>query len=234
MRTRGDLEASLQAGPEAWSFPGYMLFTETGRWRIEVQELKGLVETFVVDVVAPRPPRAQDKPASAAMMTMSSGPLRKCRSSTLLKEACPLRVPKAADLNSFVADGAAPAFNVERGAESPQHPDRNRPPHMLHVFVYGGERGVPFPHPTNGSARPANGLVPLGRVDPVFLGNVRWSGKAGSLILAPPHLFGGMAGNHLIFRWSEDGRSHAVSLHAWEPFLATVETLRRIIQSIPR
>jgi hypothetical protein len=56
----------------------------------------------------------------------------------------------------------------------------------------------------------------------------------GSLILAPPYLYGGMAGNHLIFRWNEGGRSYAVSIHAWEPFLATVETLRRIVQSIPR
>lgn len=58
--------------------------------------------------------------------------------------------------------------------------------------------------------------------------------KAGTLALAPPYLYAGMAGNHLIFRWRQNGRSYALSLHAWEPFLETVATLRAIIESIAR
>jgi hypothetical protein len=105
---------------------------------------------------------------------------------------------------------------------------------MAHLFIYLGAGAVPFPDPLRGPARPRNGLVRLGRVDPVFLGRVRWGGRPGVLILAPPYLYGGQAGNHLIFRWREGRRTYHLSLHAWEPFLETVATLRAIVASLPR
>jgi hypothetical protein len=41
-------------------------------------------------------------------------------------------------------------------------------------------------------------------------------------------------GDHLIFRWRDAGREYAASLHAWEPFQETVETLEAIVASMPR
>jgi hypothetical protein len=67
----------------------------------------------------------------------------------------------------------------------------------------------------------------------VYLGRVRWAGRAGELVLAPPFPLGGMNGNHLAFRWRARGREHAVTLHGWEPFLETVGTLRAIARSTP-
>ena len=68
----------------------------------------------------------------------------------------------------------------------------------------------------------------------IAFGTVRWGGRNGRLYLAPPYLYGGMMGNHLIFRWREGGRSYALGLHAWEPLREAAATLRAIVGSLPR
>ncbi|MGH3035381.1 MAG: hypothetical protein ACRDON_12625 [Gaiellaceae bacterium] len=232
----GDRTGRLRAGPESWAFPGYMLFSAPGLWQIKVKKGKALVGTLVVKVVSGSE-RVTEHAEPVSMMGTPAVALRTCQGSAILRPACPLRIPRMAKVSAFALDGERAIFNLERSGEDPVHPRRNRPPRMLHIFLFLDDTedgAVPFAHPTSGSTRPTNGLVRLGRIDPVFLGQVQWGGKAGTLALAPPYLYGGMAGNHLIFRWRQNGRSYALSLHAWEPFLETVATLRAIIESIPR
>ena len=38
-------------------------------------------------------------------------------------------------------------------------------------------------------------------------GSVRWAGHDGQLVLAPPLIFGGEVGDHLIFHWKAAGLS---------------------------
>jgi hypothetical protein len=68
----------------------------------------------------------------------------------------------------------------------------------------------------------------------VDLGDARWNGRSGRLVLAPPYPRGGINGNHLLFRWREGGTRYQLSLHAWEPLTETVAALRAIVGSLPR
>ena len=107
---------------------------------------------------------------------------------------------------------------------------------MMHLELTGTRtrptRVLPFPWPRGAGIRPRDGLVRALGNRPVGLGSVTWAGKHGSLALAPPFPTGGSQGNHLIFRWREAGATYFLGLHAWEPFLETVSTLRRIVGSI--
>ena len=108
---------------------------------------------------------------------------------------------------------------------------------MAHLTVVAGavERGDPFEHPLGGDARPLRpGLLKTKRVEPLFFGRTRWAGRDGALFLAPPFLNGGQLGNHLCFRWSENGRDYLISLHAWEPLPNTAATLRAVVSSALR
>lgn len=53
------------------------------------------------------------------------------------------------------------------------------------------------------------------------------------MVLAPSFPTGGIDGDHVIFRWSEDDAEYAVSIHAWDPLSDSIEMLRSVIASIP-
>jgi hypothetical protein len=165
-----------------------------------------------------------------------------CRRSQLLAPICPrlvprVRAPYLAHLSSGLT-GPRPldVFNLERGGEWPEHPERNRPPAMAHlVLAAGNVRGL-APIWSQGVRRERlrDELMRERRPYLLRFGPVRWAGRKGWLELAPPYLRGGMLGNHLIFRWTHRGREYLVSLHAWEPLTEAAETLRRIVASTPR
>ena len=219
MSDEGDLIAELRARPTTWSYAGYMLFTSPGRWRIEVRKGSNLIGTLILEVMSPAEDSAFAQPPPVPLMPTPPSALQKCRRSRLLHQACPRRIPRVEGWSAFASDGRTPIFSLERGGEDPEHPERNRPPNMLHLVVHGASGGPsPLPRSAVHAVEPMNGLVRLGRLDPVFLGSARWGGRAGTLVLAPPYPFAGMDSNHLIFSWEQDGRCGSRSSNAWPAF----------------
>jgi hypothetical protein len=102
---------------------------------------------------------------------------------------------------------------------------------MVHLLLVAGTVKTVFPVGVHGE--PRDGLMRTKRRAGLDLGSVRWSGRSGRLILAPPFPLGGIDGNHVIFRWRQDEMDYRLSLHAWEPFTESVATLRAIIGSLP-
>jgi hypothetical protein len=170
------------------------------------------------------------------LMRTPYGPLRKCRSSKLLTPACPRAIPRIPGWRTYPSYGnpVTNTFGLERGGEFPGKPELNRPPAMLH-FELSAARGrrqvLAFAWPRGAAVHPRDGLVREKRGRPLGLGDAVWGGRRGSLVLAPPWPGGGSQGNHLIFRWRAGGVTYFVGLHAWEPFLETVSTLRRMVES---
>jgi len=63
------------------------------------------------------------------------------------------------------------------------------------------------------------------------LGQVRWYGQSGELVLAPPYFAGGgPVGDHLAFCFRADGVSHAITIHAWSPLVQVVATLKGMVR----
>jgi hypothetical protein len=171
---------------------------------------------------------------------MPARALRACRASSLLRPACPARVPEADydprseifDARVFALEAGAPqTFNFQWGGETPGRPERNRPPRMVHLVLIGGD----FENEFSVGAReePRNGLLGRHRRFALDLGPVHWSGRTGRLLLAPPFPLGGINGNHLLFQWRAQRVEYQLSLHAWEPFSEAVATLRAILGSLP-
>jgi hypothetical protein len=106
---------------------------------------------------------------------------------------------------------------------------------MAHiVLAVGNIDGIaPYTRPVGKLVALENGLMRRPRRLPISFGRVRWAGKNGVLFLAPPFVFGGEIGNHLVFRWRAHGTDYLVSLHAWEPLRETAATLRAMLASTP-
>ena len=172
------------------------------------------------------------------IMATPWGPLQKCRSSLLLRRICPRVLPRIPGWLTYPRYGnpVDTTFGIEYGGEYPGKPELNRPPALVHVEIAAGHAGtnVASEWRSNELVRPRNGLLRVARKDALSLGRVRWGGRAGEILLAPPFPTGGSLGNHLVFRWRERRVEYLVTLHAWEPFLETVRTLRTMVESIPR
>jgi len=113
---------------------------------------------------------------------------------------------------------------------------RTRPPQYVHIIIYAvrgplEQKLFPFAWPHDQAQAIRNDLLRPKRRRPISLGSVRWAGHDGQLVLAPPLLFGGEVGDHLIFRWKAAGIEHAVSLHSWAPFKEAVATLKAVVAS---
>lgn len=110
-----------------------------------------------------------------------------------------------------------------------------RPPAWSHVSVQAGSlrHAFPFAYPTSGPRLShLDGLFARSRAHAVYVGTFTWGGRRGTVILAPDFPAGGEQGNHLIFRWRQNGTDFAVGLHGWEPLSQTFSTLRQMIISI--
>jgi hypothetical protein len=186
---------------------------------------------------------AGSRPGGVELVPLAPAKLAHCRKSVLLRAACPRLVPRvrAEYLNHLAVEGegtrfSLATFNLERGAQDPDQPERNRPPRMAHVLVVGGhvERSAASVFDDLQRARLRDGLVRRNRPRSLDLGPTRWAGRNGRLLLAPAFPNGGMHGNHLIFRWRDGGRDYALSLHAWEPLTETAAALRALVSSTRR
>ena len=178
---------------------------------------------------APEPPgttTVSEPPAPAVALAPTPGDaLAACRSSPLLRRACPRLVPEAPydrRPEVYVVElrpggrGAPESLNLQWGAEDPARPERNRPPRLSHLVVVAGRSGTT-----------------LRGLETRVLRRTTWEGRRGRLLLAAPYPRGGLMGDHLIFRWRDGRREYAASLHAWEPFQETVDTLEAVVASMP-
>jgi hypothetical protein len=167
------------------------------------------------------------------MMATPPAVLARCRSDRDLRPACPTAIPRIRGWETYprVVNGI---FGIQLGGEIPGKPELMRPPRILHIEVaLDPDRWVPFRWPTTGAVAPRDGLVREERPRPLLLGRVTWGGKGGSVALAPGYPVGGSQGNHVMFRWRLEGKTHVVGMHAWEPFTEAYATLRRVVLSLP-
>jgi len=160
---------------------------------------------------------------------------RDCRSSPLLRPACPRLVPAGVYRRSgiFVArgrdfGGGHDVFSAEAV------PQPGGQPVTRHVVVYAGTR-LPFAGVERLRAVGLrNGLTRRGPLaGPRLLGRPTWNGRRGLLVLWKPYPNGGMDGNHLVFLWRDGRIDRAVTLHEWEPLRQAAATLRAIVESLP-
>jgi hypothetical protein len=187
----------------------------------------------------------------AGFIETPTAALSACRRLAILVPGCPTIVPRAGYRNPggpvrlytvFVSPpshGFPSSFSLQWRAPSSTNPRRNHPPKFVHVVIYAASRSVTrFRHAflTGWPTRPAeiaDGDVAGLRRTGLALGYVRWNGRRGALALIPPYGYGGMQGEHLVFRWCGDGTDFALGLHAWEPFTETVVDLRRMVEALP-
>jgi hypothetical protein len=177
---------------------------------------------------SPEPPGTTTVPEPApevALVPTPADALAACRSSPLLRRACPGLVPEAPydrRPEAYVVElrpggrEAPETFNLQWGAEDPARPERNRPPRLSHLVVVAGRSGTT-----------------LRAAETRALRRVSWEGRRGRLLVAAPYPRGGLMGDHLIFRWRDGRREYAASLHAWEPFQETIDTLEAVVASMP-
>lgn len=169
------------------------------------------------------------------LMAMPPDALAKCRRIEQLRPACPADVPEvdspdASRSHSSDREPGATTFFVEWSAPHPGLTKKNAPPRFAHVNVLAGDLQVMAGFHVGGSL---DGPPGRRRSRALSLGAREWNGRAGELLLAPSYPQGGMEGDHLIFRWAEDGTDYSISLHAWEP-LETVEgMLKAMVGSLP-
>ena len=92
------------------------------------------------------------------------------------------------------------------------------PPYFVHVLVYAAAKrsDLPFALPHGPPARLSDALLRSSHPgDAISLGDVRWAGHNGQLILAPSYPGGGEVGSHLVFTYRRGGTYLGISLHPW-------------------
>ena len=57
--------------------------------------------------------------------------------------------------------------------------------------------------------------------------------NAASGYLAPPYIYGGQMGDHVVFQWTDGPRTYAMSLHTWWPLPETAATLQAMVMALP-
>jgi hypothetical protein len=188
---------------------------------------------------APQTTTAEQEAGAVALVPTPAQALRRCRRFPVLAPACPSRVPEApfdpaspiyaADSYGGPPGGPDWTFTLGWGGEHPGEPERDRPPALVHVVIWAGD--LPRPEPPR-RVPVRDGVLDRSRPRPLFLGRETWNGHRGVLLLMPSYPRGGIEGNHLVFRWGEDGTTYRVSVHAWEPFTEVPAVLRDVVESL--
>jgi hypothetical protein len=195
------------------------------------------------------------KVAPVSMMKTPRNVLEACRRLLLVRPACPTRVPSTARRTPGVPGPALTATwtvdashiddvdSVSAGVGTPTDPSEDRPPSFVHLVIAGGNlkselASIGEQQPTEvtdglmTSSRRTNNVGASGRARALLLGRRMWGDHAGTLTLEPSFgASGSLNADHIVFRWSSDGRPYAISLHGWEPFRQAVATLRRVVES---
>jgi hypothetical protein len=148
---------------------------------------------------------------------------------------------RACRVQGFYVEAGSPAgipVNAPLGMPGRRLPPgrRTRPPVYVHLILYATRGSLTSTLPFAWPGTPThlrNGLErrSLHRTHALDFGQVRWAGHNGHLVLAPPLINGGELGDHLIYRWHSQGIDHIFSVHAWEPLLDAVSTLKLTISS---
>ena len=199
-----------------------------------------------------------DQLSAMLLEPVPSWALAECRSASALRAVCPQALPPApwSELSRgagkvslcLSGDPDCPrwdSFDLAWGGESPGHPERNRPDGssgLVHVVAYAGDLGGPVGYQAHGESAfsfdwPAvaiplrDGLMEGERGEALLLETPAGWGREGQLVLAPAYALGGLVGDHLVFRWEEDGIEYAIGLHAWEPLTEAAATLRDVLRS---
>jgi hypothetical protein len=190
---------------------------------------------------APPTTTEASEPEPVTLVRMPPRALRECRRLRALRPACPSLVPEApydpgspvfaARSRPGIPYAGMRGFELQWGAEHPGAPELDRPPATVHLVVSEGWGVLLASKQRRERAR--DGLLAERRRGMVFLGRVRWAGRRGDLVLAPPFPRGGIEANHLRFTWQEGGAVYGVSLHGWEPFTEVPPVLRAVVASVP-
>ncbi len=94
------------------------------------------------------------------------------------------------------------------------------PPYFVHVLIYGAaaRSDLPFALPGGPPQHLSDALLQSSHPErAILLGDVRWAGRDGQLILAPSYPGGGEVGSHLVFSYRADRIFYGISLHPWSP-----------------
>ena len=199
-----------------------------------VATLRAIVSTLAPQSAGPSPRNL----ATADGVRVTTTPLwlvELCRTQPMLRSACPRRVPAVGPQGAYVEVVPTPSnrprpaslfVSVSWGGEYPE-PRLNRPPRFVHLELTAG-------HVV--SSRRFGSPVPLGRLKvpggytvtrPISLGQRDWTANPGRLV------FGDCFGNHLCYRWQQNGRDYQIDLHAWDPVTEAAHVLRAIVRSTP-
>jgi hypothetical protein len=181
------------------------------------------------------PGSAQDPGYEPQLIAMPAKAMEKCRRGEVLRLVCPSRVPKvnAGNFQHITApEKNWPVFSAEWNAPYPKLTERNSPPRLAHVVVHSEHRHM-FPFEWPSATFPQSSEIKDKRKEALLLDNPTWAGLEGTLVLAPSFPSGGIDGDHIVFRWEQNGHVYAISLHAWRPLDEATATLRAIVESIP-
>lgn len=206
-----------------------------------MQRLRCIGAALIAIVVAgsacgsDRPGSPENPGHEPQLMAMPVKALEKCRKHKSLIPICPARVPriKPESFHHVIAPEAKwPVFSAEWNAPSPKLSERNAPPRTTHIVVRAEHRHM-FSFKWPSEPHPQGSGIKDKRKHGLLLDSPTWSGRRGTLVLAPPYPFGGIDGDHLVFKWEEEGSIYAISLHAWRPLSESIATLEAIVESIP-
>lgn len=164
-------------------------------------------------------------PASDEWRILPRAPLSARRPALSVWTGSEMLVWGDASRTSRARDGVAYQPRTDRWRELPIAPLA-----LNEASVAGRIGGIsPSADPVCRNAVPlTDGLMRRAREQPLCFGGARIGGRHGDLFLVPPFPTGGMIGNHLVFRWEQNGERYALSLHAWEPLTETAATLAAI------
>ncbi|MGH2694350.1 MAG: hypothetical protein ACRDJJ_05970 [Actinomycetota bacterium] len=197
----------------------------------------GLGAWFLV-LVDPPFSREQEQPPGVELMAMPTKVLRRCRALRYVAAVCPLRAPLITSKQGRPRVVTIPVrkyrhdiISIEWSGPYPKLTPKNSPPRFAHVVAVGGELEFAFQFEWPMNQRPREEPIMDKRVTPVILGRPSWRGEDGILILAPSFPWGGLHGDHLVYRWSEGTEDYALSLHAWQPLEKAIATLRALVLS---
>jgi hypothetical protein len=248
-RAWAGLHGELSLTPSTYAAQGELTDLVVFRWRdgagdhaVGVNVWEPLTEAVaalrtIVSTLAPAPRGTKARPAGSVdgtpMTTTPSWLAALCAAPTMLRLACPTRVPAGTSEGAYVTIQPSPPSEEPRvtsvtvSIEAPTIPTRTRPQPPWHLELTAGFRSrtrrFARPRPLTRITVPPDYLVTA----PVPLGRRDWTTAPGSLV------FGDCFGNHLCYRWRQGGRGYQIDLHAWDPVTQTARVLRAIVRSTP-
>jgi hypothetical protein len=172
---------------------------------------------------------------SAALAPTPPKVLKKCERYPQLEPACPTKVPIVEDATFHRARASREGkdvwvFFAEWNGPHPGLTKVNAPPAFAHVNAFAGN--VQWMAGFHIDRAPDKD-PPEKRASGLSFGERTWNGRTGELLLAPSYPYGGMEGDHMVFRWAQEGLDFSLSLHAWDPLEETKVTLRALVESLP-